>query len=151
MSLFDELKRRNVFRVALAYLVVGWLLTEVLTTILPTLGAPDWAARAVILIFAFGFLPAIVLSWFYELTAEGIKRDEEVRQDESTASRPGNALQLVTIAGAVILVLFLGFLARNRAQTTLCQQTPLSVMHRSQSFRSLICPAIRITSIFQTA
>jgi hypothetical protein len=45
MSLFDELKRRNVFRVALAYLVIGWLLTEVLTTILPTLGAPDWAAR----------------------------------------------------------------------------------------------------------
>ena len=108
MSLFDELKRRNVFRVALAYLVVGWLLTEVLTTILPTLGAPDWAARAVILIFAFGFLPAIIISWFYELTPEGIKRDDEVRQNESTASRPGNALQLVTIAGAVILVLFLG-------------------------------------------
>ena len=108
MSLFDELKRRNVFRVALAYLVVGWLLTEVLTTLLPTLGAPDWASRAVILIFAFGFLPAIVISWFYELTAEGIKRDEEVRQNESTASGPGNALQLVTIAGAVILVLFLG-------------------------------------------
>jgi len=63
MSLVAELRRRNVFRVAAAYLVVGWLLTEVLTTILPTLGAPEWASRAVILIFAFGFVPAVVLSW----------------------------------------------------------------------------------------
>jgi TolB-like protein/Tfp pilus assembly protein PilF len=109
MPLFDELKRRNVFRVALAYLVVGWLLTEVLTTILPTLGAPDWTPRAVILIFAFGFIPAIVLSWFYELTPEGIKRDHEVRQDGSGLTRAGNTLQWVTIAGAVILVVFLGF------------------------------------------
>ena len=51
MSLFTELKRRNVLRVAAAYLVVGWLLTEVLTTILPTLGAPNWVAKAVILSF----------------------------------------------------------------------------------------------------
>ena len=57
MSLVVELRRRNVFRVAAAYLVVGWLLTEVLTTILPTLGAPEWASRAVILTFAFGFIP----------------------------------------------------------------------------------------------
>jgi len=78
MSLVAELKRRNVLRVAAAYLVVGWLLTEVLTTILPTLGAPAWAARAVILIFAFGFIPAVIFSWFYELTPEGIKREEDV-------------------------------------------------------------------------
>jgi TolB-like protein/Tfp pilus assembly protein PilF len=110
MALFDELKRRSVFRVALGYLVVGWLLTEVLTTILPTLGAPGWAARAVILIFAFGFVPAIVLSWFYELTPEGIKRDDEVREDSSAAAKTENPLQWVTIAGATILVLILGFL-----------------------------------------
>ena len=54
MSLVAELRRRNVFRVAAAYLVVGWLLTEVLTTILPTIGAPEWMTRAVILIFALG-------------------------------------------------------------------------------------------------
>ena len=52
MSLIAELKRRNVIRVAFAYLVVGWLLTEVLTTILPTLGAPEWTSRAVILILS---------------------------------------------------------------------------------------------------
>ena len=74
MSLIAELRRRNVFRVAAAYLVVGWLLTEVLTTILPELGAPEWTSRAVILIFAFGFVPAVILSWVYELTPDGIKR-----------------------------------------------------------------------------
>ena len=89
MSLIVELKRRNVFRVAAAYLVVGWLLTEVLTTILPTLGAPDWTSRAVILIFAFGFIPAVVLSWVYELTPEGIKREHEVVRDESITEQDG--------------------------------------------------------------
>ena len=61
MSLVTELRRRNVLRVVFAYLVVGWLLTEVFTTILPELGAPAWASRAVILVFAFGFVLAVVL------------------------------------------------------------------------------------------
>jgi hypothetical protein len=82
MSIFTELQRRNVLRVAAAYLVVGWLLTEVLTTILPTLGAPDWAAKAVILCFAFGFVPAVVLSWIYDLTPDGIKKDSDNNPDD---------------------------------------------------------------------
>ena len=89
MSLIVELKRRNVFRVAAAYLVVGWLLTEVLTTILPTLGAPDWISRAIILIFAFGFIPTVILSWVYELTPQGIKREHEVVRDESITRSTG--------------------------------------------------------------
>ncbi len=57
MQLVNELKRRNVFQVAATYLVVGWLLTEVLSATLPALGAPQWTVRAVILTFAFGFIP----------------------------------------------------------------------------------------------
>ena len=87
MPLIAELRRRNVFRVAAAYLVVGWLLTEVLTTILPTIGAPNWAARAVILTFAFGFIPAVVLSWVFELTPDGIKREHEVDRSDSVTSK----------------------------------------------------------------
>ena len=75
MSLITELKRRNVLRVAAAYLVVGWLLTEVLTAILPILGAPDWVSKAIILIFAFGFIPAVIFSWVYELTPQGLMRE----------------------------------------------------------------------------
>jgi len=108
MSFVAELKRRNVVRVAAAYLVVGWLLTEVLTTILPTLGAPEWAARAVILIFVFGFIPAVVFSWFYELTPEGIKREEDVVRDDSNARGAIRKLDYVTVTGVIILIVFVG-------------------------------------------
>ncbi|MBT8089858.1 MAG: hypothetical protein KJO01_06600 [Gammaproteobacteria bacterium] len=108
MSLFAELRRRGVFRVAAAYLVVGWLLTEVLTTILPTLGAPDWVARAVILIFAFGFIPAIIFSWFYEVTPDGIKRDHEVDHDDRASAKTGKKLEQVAIVAAVLLIILVG-------------------------------------------
>jgi TolB-like protein/tetratricopeptide (TPR) repeat protein len=116
MSLVAELRRRNVFRVAAAYLVVGWLLTEVLTTILPTLGAPEWAARAVILIFAFGFIPAVVLSWFYEITADGIKRDQDVDRELPGTNRAARKIDKVTIATAIALIVVVGlFSARYTA------------------------------------
>ena len=109
MSLIVELKRRNVFRVAAAYLVVGWLLTEVLTTILPTLGAPEWTSRAVILIFAFGFIPAVILSWVYELTPDGIKREHEVNRDESITRSTGKKLDYVTIGAVIVGIIFFSF------------------------------------------
>jgi TolB-like protein/Tfp pilus assembly protein PilF len=114
MSLIVELRRRNVFRVAAAYLVVGWLLTEVLTTILPTLGAPDWTSRAVILIFAFGFIPAVVLSWIYELTPDGIKRESEVDRDAPITDGTAKKLDYVTIAAVIGIIVFVGtFSARH--------------------------------------
>jgi TolB-like protein/Flp pilus assembly protein TadD len=116
MSLVAELRRRSVFRVAAAYLVVGWLLTEVLTTILPTLGAPEWASRAVILIFAFGFIPAVVLSWFYEITPEGIKRDQNVDRNQSGTRRAARKIDQLTIGTAVALIVVVGlFSARYTA------------------------------------
>ena len=108
MSLVAELRRRSVFRVAAAYLVVGWLLTEVLTTILPTLGAPDWAARAVILIFAFGFIPAVIFSWFYELTPDGIKRDHDVDRDNQASGRIRRKMDHITVVAAVVLIILVG-------------------------------------------
>jgi len=115
MPLIAELRRRNVFRVAAAYLVVGWLLTEVLTTILPTLGAPGWASRAVILTFAFGFVPAVVLSWVFELTPEGIKREHEVDRSNSVTRTTGRKLNYVTIIGVILVVVFFGFFSARTA------------------------------------
>jgi hypothetical protein len=71
MSLYGELKRRNVFRGAIAYLALAWLLTEVADTLLPAFDIPDWPLRFVALILALGFVPAFVLSWIYELAPEG--------------------------------------------------------------------------------
>jgi len=119
MSFVTELRRRNVFRVAAAYLVVGWLVTEVLTNVLPELGAPDWAPRAVILIFAFGFIPAVILSWFYEITAEGIRRDEDVNHDHPENRRVVRRFEKVTIATTVALIILVGlFSARYTSDDT---------------------------------
>lgn len=116
MSLLNELRRRNVFRVAAAYLVVGWLLTEVLTTILPELGAPDWASRAVILIFAFGLIPAVVLSWFFEITPAGVRREQEVDRDHPEQRRVSRRVDQVTIGTVIVLIVVVGlFSARYTA------------------------------------
>ncbi|MDH5621011.1 MAG: tetratricopeptide repeat protein [Gammaproteobacteria bacterium] len=101
MSLVTELQRRNVLRVGAAYLVVGWLLTEVLTTILPTLGAPDWVARAVILCFAFGFVPVVVLAWIYELTPGGIRKDVVPDGEDARRMVPVGKLDYLAIAGVL--------------------------------------------------
>lgn len=114
VSLFEELKRRNVFRVATAYLVVGWLLTEVLTTVLETLGTPGWAPRLVVLIFAFGFIPTVIMSWVFELTPEGLKRDHEIDRDSEVQRRYGSKLDYLTVSGVVVLVLFLAFFGATR-------------------------------------
>ncbi|MGI9234563.1 MAG: tetratricopeptide repeat protein [Woeseiaceae bacterium] len=114
MSFVADLRRRNVFRVAAAYLVVGWLLTEVLTTILPTLGAPSWASRAVILIFAFGFIPAVVFAWFYEVTPEGIKRDHEVDHDDPANVRRRSKINHAVVGTAVVLIVLVGLFSAQR-------------------------------------
>lgn len=115
MSLVTELQRRNVLRVTAAYLVVGWLLTEVLTTILPTLGAPDWAAKMVILCFAFGFIPAVILSWVYELTPDGIKKEAGMDRDDAKAHVAIGKLDYLTIVGVVLAVVFIAFLGASQS------------------------------------
>lgn len=115
MSLVSELKRRNVFRVAAAYLVIGWLLTEVLTTILPTLGAPDWLAKAVIRVFIFGFIPAIILSWIYELTPGGIKREKDVDRDHPTSRSSIRKLDYITIAAIALAIVFIAFFSARQS------------------------------------
>ncbi len=114
MSIAAELKRRNVLKVVFTYLVVGWLLTEVLTTILPELGAPPWASRMVILVFALGFVPAAVLPWVYELTPDGIKRESEVARGDASRGK-SRVFDYIAIAAAAILVVVIAILG---ARTT---------------------------------
>jgi hypothetical protein len=70
MSLFTELRRRNVIRVAGFYLVAAWLIVQVAETVLPVFGVPEWVLRALIILLAIGFLPALVFSWIHELTPD---------------------------------------------------------------------------------
>ena len=84
MSFFDELKRRNVVRVGIAYLVAAWVLIQVSDVLTPIVPLPTWAPRLVFVILVIGFLPALILAWVYEVTPDGIKRDEKVTQNSET-------------------------------------------------------------------
>lgn len=106
MSLFNELKRRNVFRVAIAYLAGAWLLTEVAGTLFPAFGIPDWTFRFVVILFAFGFIPTLIFSWAYELTPEGLKREKDVVRDESVTHLTAKRLDGITIGLIVVALLF---------------------------------------------
>ena len=110
---FAELKRRNVYRVAVAYAVVGWLVIQVAATIVPALHLPAAITTAVVVLVLLGFPIALVIAWAFELTPEGIKRSEEVARDDSVAPRSGRKL-LITIAvvGALALGLLLFQLTR---------------------------------------
>ena len=78
MSLFEELKRRNVFHVCIVYLAGIWLLLQVADIVIPMFDGPEWLLRALFVSALLGFPLAVVLAWFYELTPEGIKADAEV-------------------------------------------------------------------------
>src|SRR5215475_572732 len=81
-SLFSELRRRNVFRVALTYAVVAWLLIQIASVFLPMLDAPEWMITAFVVLLGLGFAVALFISWAYEMTPEGLKRTEDLSPDE---------------------------------------------------------------------
>ncbi len=83
MSLIAELKRRNVFRVGVAYAIVAWLLIEVASVVLPTFNAPDWVMQVFTFLVILGFPLALVIAWAFELTPEGFKREKTVDRAES--------------------------------------------------------------------
>jgi len=107
MLLYKELKRRNVFRVAIAYLAGAWLLTEVAGTLLPAFGIPDWGVRFVVIVFALGFVPALIISWAYELTPGGLKREKDVVRDASITHLTAKRLDGITIGLVVVALAFL--------------------------------------------
>ena len=107
---FAELKRRNVYKVAIAYAVVGWLLIQIATQVFPFFEIPNWGVRLMVLIIAFGFPIALILAWAFELTPEGIKRTEFADELPTKASRSRVWIYVVTIGGAISIGLF--FLGR---------------------------------------
>ena len=109
---FGEAKRRNVYKVAVAYAVVGWLLIQVATQVFPFLEIPNWMIRLVILLTAFGFPVALIIAWAFELTPEGIKRTEAADAAQQR-SRGGIWIAVIVVAAALSLGLF--FLGRYSA------------------------------------
>jgi tetratricopeptide (TPR) repeat protein len=103
---FEELKRRNLFRVAIAYLVVAWLVLQIGDALAPALHLPDWVNSLVAFLLILGFPIAIFFAWAYELTPEGIKREEEVDRSASIMQVTGRKLDFVIIGVLAVVVVF---------------------------------------------
>ena len=101
MEIFEELKRRNVFRVAVAYTVGAWFIAQIADLVLNNIGAPDWVIKALFLLLAIGFVIALIVAWAYEITPEGIKRERDVIRDESITHLTARKLDYITLAAAV--------------------------------------------------
>jgi TolB-like protein/Tfp pilus assembly protein PilF len=101
-NFFAELKRRNVYKVAVAYAIVAWLLIQAASILFPTFEAPAWVMKVFITAIIAGFPVALILAWAFELTPEGIKRESEVAPNESITRKTGRKLAGITVALAVI-------------------------------------------------
>jgi TolB-like protein len=104
LQLLAELRRRNVIRMAGLYLVGAWVIVQVAETVLPIFGVPDWVLRALIILLALGFVPALIFSWLYELTPDGLRRDAGMATDSSIAAATGRRMDRLIFGGLVVLI-----------------------------------------------
>jgi len=109
--LFEELKRRNVFKVGTAYAVLAWLIAQVTDVFLDPFGVPDWAIKTILLVLIAGFPLALFFAWAFELTPEGIKKEKDVDRSQSITRETGQKLNLAII---FILVIALGYFAYDK-------------------------------------
>jgi hypothetical protein len=114
-NFFAELKRRNVYKVAIAYGVVAWLLLQAASILFPTFEAPSWTMKVFVAMTALGFPIALIIAWAFELTPEGIKRTDEIEPGRRSRNRAW--IYVVVIAGVISVGLF--FLGRYTAPTKL--------------------------------
>jgi TolB-like protein len=111
LQLFQELQHRNVFRVAIGYVVSSWLLVQVADLVLENIGSPDWVMQTIMLVLVLGFPVVVFFSWAYEVTPEGIKRESEIDRSQSIRHHTGRKLDRAIVA---VLVLALGYFAYDK-------------------------------------
>jgi len=107
MSLFAELRRRNVFRVGIAYAITSWALLQVTDVVSPILDLPAWAPKLIFVILAIGLAPALIFAWAYELTPEGLKLEKDVDRSQSITSQTGRKLDRVIIGVLSVAIVLL--------------------------------------------
>jgi len=119
INFFSELKRRNVYKVAVAYAVVAWLLLQAASILFPAFDAPPWVMKIFIIVIILGFPVALIFSWAFEITPEGIKLESEIEPNKSIKRGTGRKIVAVTIALAVIAAgLFVYQLVRSKSAIT---------------------------------
>ena len=125
-NVFAELKRRDVIRAASLYLVGAWLVVQVAGTALPMFGAPEWLPRTIVVLLVIGCIPAVIFSWVFELTPEGLKREEEVAPKESMTPQTARTMdRMIIVVLALALAYFAFDLLRGDPRCLkLCEENP---------------------------
>src|SRR6266487_2305711 len=123
---FGELKRRNVYKAAVAYAVVAWLVIQITTQVFPFFEIPNWAVRFVVLLLILGFPVALILAWAFELTPEGIKRVEDVAPNESITRRTGRKLDFLIIGVLLIVIGVFAYQRYGPSRRTAAPTAPIS-------------------------
>ena len=134
MSLLTELKRRNVFRVAVAYTVIAWVLAQVADLAFDTFGTPDWVGKTVLFLLTLGFPLALFFAWAFELTPEGIKKEKDVDRSQSVTHQTGRKLDRLIIGVLVVavgLLLVDKFVPQERASVPVVQSSGEVVTDKS--------------------
>src|SRR5210317_205564 len=111
MNIFNELKRRNVFKVGIAYVIVAWLVAQVLQLVFESFGTPDWAIKTVLVLLATGLPFSLFFAWAFEMTPEGLKREQDVDRSESITPQTGKKLNLMIFT---VMALALGYFAYDK-------------------------------------
>jgi TolB-like protein/Tfp pilus assembly protein PilF len=136
---FGELKRRNVYKIAVAYAIASWLLIQIATQVFPFFEIPNWAVRLVVLLLVLGFPVALILSWAFEITPEGIKRESEIAPEKSMTRTTGRRIVGLTVVVAIIAAgLFAFQLLRSKntiapRQTASAARTEAATDHAAES------------------
>jgi len=106
-KIYSELKRRNVFRVATAYAIAGWLIIQVVSTVSPQLGFPEWIPTFFTVLIITGFPITLIIAWAFELTPEGLKKSNQVAKKESITDHTGQKINKITLTALSLLIVFL--------------------------------------------
>ncbi|MGB5268948.1 MAG: hypothetical protein WBN52_00475 [Eudoraea sp.] len=117
MNFFDELKRRNVIKATIAYIVVAWVLLQVLTSVLPNLGSPLWVLKTLMFLIVIGLPIWIIFSWVYEMTPEGLKKTLQVSKEQSITEATNKRLNIIIII-TLIIAIAVSFLNKPIADTS---------------------------------
>lgn len=127
MTFLSELTRRNVIRMAGLYLVGAWLIVQVAETLLPVFGTPEWVLKTLILLLALCFVPALVASWVFELTPDGLKREGQVASAHSNHTQTAKRLDVLTLSALALVILLF---AADRFWTGKDESQPVAVAVR---------------------
>ena len=149
MSVFEELKRRNVFKVAIAYIVMAWLIMQVADVVLNNITAPDWVFQTILLLLGIGFLVAMFFAWAFEMTPEGLKREHEVDRSQSITPHTGKKLNNLIFAVMALAIAYFAYdkFVLSSGRETAAIETALEDANVIEQLASDTAPAKPDTSI----